>query len=308
MVALTLDMFLATAIGSLVLGSLYALVAMGFSLIYSTVRILNFAHGGFYLWGVLLVWWFSAPAEPSASYSYVSSSGLFFLPLSLAIIIGVGILFVVGVGVQRGIVGPLLNTRRWEINAMAALFALAVILQSSASLTLGPSVKSVSPIAEGFLTFGNLRMSFAELTQFGTAIGVLIALQVFLKKTRHGLAMRAVAQDREAATVCSVRVRSIYLLVFGMGAALAALAGILLSNLIFVAPTVGWFALYRSLIIIILGGIGSVPGTLIAAFMLAFIEQYSNLLLGYQWALSVVFAAMILVLILRPQGLFGLKE
>ena len=308
LVAITPEVLASVGIGTIVLGTLYALMALGFTLIYSTVRILNFAHGGFYMLGAMIVWYVSAaeaPAGYAGAYLLTPLNG----PLWLGFALGIGAMFAAGVAVQRGINIRLMGRiRGWELNTLVVLFALAMIIQSGTIVTLGPFTRDFSPIAQGFLISGRLNISYAELARFAIAIAVLLALQVFLKKSRHGLATRAVAQDAEVASVCSVKIANIYLLVFGIGAALAAIAGILLSNLIFIAPEGGWLPLIRAFIIVIFGGIGSVPGTIIAAFLLAAIEQYVALIIGFTWAFPVAFAVMILILIIRPQGLFGLRE
>ncbi|MFQ5998669.1 MAG: branched-chain amino acid ABC transporter permease [Candidatus Bathyarchaeia archaeon] len=307
MVAITPEVFAATGIGTIVLGSLYALMALGFTLIYSTVRILNFAHGSFFMFGAMLVWFVSA-AEAPASYAGAYLLSPLNAPLGLGFVVAIGAMFVAGMAIQRGINARLLRMRSWELNTLVALFAIAMIVQSGTIVTLGPFSRDFTPIATGLLTFGRLNISNAELVRFAVAVSVIISIQFFLKKSRHGLATRAVSQDREVASVCSVKIGNIYVLVFGVGAALAAIAGILLSNLVFIAPEGGWLPLIRAFLIVIFGGIGSVPGTIIAAFLLAFIEQYTALIFGFAWAFPVAFTVMILVLILRPRGLFGLKE
>ena len=120
--------------------------------------------------------------------------------------------------------------------------------------------------------------------------------------------MRAVAQDLDAASLCGINTQTVYLLTFGIGAALAALAGFLLTNIIFLSPSVGATPLTIAFIVVVFGGIGSVPGTVIASYVVALVQQYVTLLLDPSWGLSFAFILMIAVLIIRPRGLFGFRE
>ena len=297
-------------LSAIILGSLYALMAMGLTLIYSTIRILNFAHGAFFMAGAYIVWWLNTPQ------SYLSRLGLGSLgvsglqiPLLVAVIPAVIIIFGAGVLTQRAVILPLIKKPNPLITTLVATLALATILESVATVIFGGGRFSYAQeLVEGNVRFGGLIVTYVEIIQFAVAIGVLVALYLFLKKSRIGIGMRAVAQDLDAASLCGINTQTVYLLTFGIGAALAALAGFLLTNIIFLSPSVGATPLTIAFIVVVFGGIGSVPGTVIASYVVALVQQYVTLLLDPSWGLSFAFILMIAVLIIRPRGLFGFKE
>jgi branched-chain amino acid transport system permease protein len=291
-------------ISGVILGSLYALMAMGLTLIYSTVRVLNFAHGAFFMAGAYIVWWLNTPHTAFTP----PTSGLE-APLAIALVPSVIIIFGVGVATQRALIKPLIRRPNPLITTLVSTLALAFILESVATLIFGGSrVQFASEIAVGDIRFAGVILTYAELVQFFVAVGVLVALQVFLKRSRIGIGMRAVAQDLDAASLCSINTESVFFITFGIGAALAAVAGFLLTNIVFISPSVGWTPLTIAFIVVVFGGIGSVPGTIVAAYVVAMVQQYVTLLLDASWGLTFAFVLMIIALIIRPRGLFGFTE
>ena len=296
-------------LSAIILGSLYALMAMGLTLIYSTIRILNFAHGAFFMAGAYIVWWLNTPESATRLFgTMIPVSGLQ-LPLFVAVIPAVIIIFGAGVVTQKALILPLIRKPNTLITTLVATLALATILESVATVIFGGGRFSYAQeLVVGNVRFGELIVTYVEIIQFAVAIGVLLALYLFLKKSRIGIGMRAVAQDLDAASLCGINTQTVYLLTFGIGAALAALAGFLLTNIIFLSPSVGATPLTIAFIVVVFGGIGSVPGTVIASYVVALVQQYVTLLLDPSWGLSFAFILMIAVLIIRPRGLFGFKE
>ena len=301
------SLILPPLLSGIILGSLYALMAMGLTLIYSTIRVLNFAHGAFFMAGAYIVWWLNTPA--SALYgTSLPTSGLL-LPLAVAVVPAVLIIFGLGAGTQRAVIRPLLKRPNPLITTLVATLALATILESIATLIFGGGrLQFANEIATGTNRFGGLILTNAQVVQLAVAVGVLVGLQVFLKKSRYGIGMRAVAQDLDAANLCSINTETVYMIAFGVGSLLAALAGFLLTNIVFLSPSVGWTPLTIAFIVVVFGGIGSVQGTILASYIIAITQQYVTLFLDASWGLSFAFLLMILVLILRPRGLFGFKE
>jgi branched-chain amino acid transport system permease protein len=301
------SLLLPPLLSGLVLGSLYALMAMGLTLIYSTVRVLNFAHGAFFMAGAYIVWWLNTPSS-SLYGSLLPTSGLA-LPLVVAVVPAVLTIFVLGMGTQRAMIRPLVKKANPLITTLVATLALATILESIATLIFGGGrLQFASEIASGVIRYGGLVVSYAEIVQLVVAVIVLVVLQLFLKRTRYGIGMRAVAQDLDASNLCGINTENVYLLAFGLGAALAAVAGFLLTNIVFISPSVGWTPLTIAFIVVVFGGIGSVSGTLVASYIIAIVQQYVTLFLDASWGLSFAFLLMIAVLVLRPRGLFGFKE
>jgi branched-chain amino acid transport system permease protein len=301
------SLILPPLLSGIILGSLYALMAMGLTLIYSTIRVLNFAHGAFFMAGAYIVWWLNTPA--SALYgTSLPTSGLS-LPLAVAVVPAVLIIFGLGAGTQRAVIRPLLKRPNPLITTLVATLALATILESVATLIFGGGrLQFANEIASGTNRFGGLILTNAELVQLVVAVGVLVGLQVFLKRSRYGIGMRAVAQDLDAASLAGINTETVYMIAFGVGSLLAALAGFLLTNIVFLSPSVGWTPLTIAFIVVVFGGIGSVQGTILASYIIAITQQYVTLFLDTSWGLSFAFLLMILVLILRPRGLFGFKE
>jgi branched-chain amino acid transport system permease protein len=301
------SLLLPPLLSGIILGSLYALMAMGLTLIYSTIRVLNFAHGAFFMAGAYIVWWLNTPA--SALYgTSLPTSGLS-LPLAVAVVPAVLIIFGLGAGTQRAVIRPLLKRPNPLITTLVATLALATILESVATLIFGGGrLQFANEIASGTNRFGGLILTNAELVQLVVAVGVLVGLQVFLKRSRYGIGMRAVAQDLDAASLAGINTETVYMIAFGVGSLLAALAGFLLTNIVFLSPSVGWTPLTIAFIVVVFGGIGSVQGTILASYIIAITQQYVTLFLDTSWGLSFAFLLMILVLILRPRGLFGFKE
>jgi len=296
-------------LSAIILGSLYALMAMGLTLIYSTIRILNFAHGAFFMAGAYIVWWLNTPESATRLFgTMIPVSGLQ-LPLFVAVIPAVIIIFGAGVVTQKALILPLIRKPNTLITTLVATLALATILESVATVIFGGGRFSYAQeLVVGNVRLGELIVTYVEIIQFAVAIGVLLALYLFLKKSRIGIGMRAVAQDLDAASLCGINTQTVYLLTFGIGAALAALAGFLLTNIIFLSPSVGATPLTIAFIVVVFGGIGSVPGTVIASYVVALVQQYVTLLLDPSWGLSFAFILMIAVLIIRPRGLFGFRE
>ncbi|MDA4125920.1 MAG: branched-chain amino acid ABC transporter permease [Thaumarchaeota archaeon] len=301
------SLLLPPLLSGIILGSLYALMAMGLTLIYSTIRVLNFAHGAFFMAGAYIVWWLNTPS--SALYgSSLPTSGLS-VPLALAVVPAVLVIFVIGVGTQRFLIRPLIRKPNPLITTLVVTLALATMFESIATLIFGGArVQFASEIANGDIRYGGLIITYAELVQFAVAIGVLVLLQVFLKRSRWGIGMRAVAQDLDAASLVGINTDTIYLLAFGLGSALAAVAGFLLTNTVFLSPSVGATPLTIAFIVVVFGGIGSVQGTILASYIVALVQQYVTLFLDATWGLSFAFLLMIAILIIRPQGLFGFRE
>lgn len=296
-------------LSALILGSLYALMAMGLTLIYSTIRVLNFAHGAFFMAGAYIVWWLNTPASATRLFGTSIPTSNLMLPLFVALIPAVLIMFGAGVVTQRALIRPLIRKQNPLITTLVATLALAAVLESVATLIFGGGRFSYTEeLAVGDIRFAGLVITYAEIIQFVVAIGVMVVLYFFLKRSRIGLGMRAVAQDIDAASLCGINTQTVYLLTFGIGAALAAIAGFLLTNTVFLSPSVGAAPLTIAFIVVVFGGIGSVPGTIIASYVVALVQQYVTLVLDPSWGLSFAFILMIAVLIIRPRGLFGFRE
>ena len=271
----------------LIVGLLYLLMAIGFTLVFGVMRVVNFAHGEFYMLGA-----FSA-------YVCVTKLQLPFLAAVLAtfvltLIIG----WLIEVVVMNGFRGD-------ELNGMIATIGLAMILQNGALMIFGPDPQSMPPVAEGVVSLGPVMLPMSRLYVVAFSIVVLVVLYVFLMHSKGGRALRAVVQDIEIANAQGIRSQFMYPLGFGIGVALAAIAGALMAPVFSVSPSIGSTPLLKAFIVVILGGLGSIPGAALAALLLGVFESVANTFMSSSFSDMLLFGFVMLMLIFRPAGLLG---
>ena len=271
----------------LIVGLLYLLMAIGFTLVFGVMRVVNFAHGEFYMLGA-----FSA-------YVCVTKLQLPFLAAVLAtfvltLIIG----WLIEVVVMKGFRGD-------ELNGMIATIGLAMILQNGALMIFGPDPQSMPPVAEGVVSLGPVMLPMSRLYVVAFSIVVLLVLYVFLMHSKGGRALRAVVQDIEIANAQGIRSQFMYPLGFGIGVALAAIAGALMAPVFSVSPSIGSTPLLKAFIVVILGGLGSIPGAALAALLLGVFESVANTFMSSSFSDMLLFGFVMLMLIFRPAGLLG---
>jgi branched-chain amino acid transport system permease protein len=277
-------------INGLVVGLLYLLMAVGFTLVFGVMRVVNLAHGEFYMLGAFVV------------YYCVTQLNLPFLS-------GVVITFVLAVAFGWLIEWLILKPfRHDEINGMIATIGLAMILQNLALLVFGPDPLSMPSVVQGTVRLGSMVIPSSRLYVVAFSIGVLLLLYVFLRYTRTGRALRAVVQDIEIAAAQGIRARLIYPLGFGIGVGLAAVAGALMAPLFSVSAFIGAGPLLKAFIVVVVGGLGSIPGAALASLLLGISESLGGTFLSTGTADILVFAFMIVMLVVRPSGLLARAE
>jgi branched-chain amino acid transport system permease protein len=287
------DLLQATYSG-LVLGSIYALMAMGFTLIYGALRFLNLALGSLFTLGGYVAW---------------LVAGQWGLVAVLGIVVAFVVVAIVGAGSYHVVVRPLIGRPGWDIATIIATLGLGIVIENLILVKFGPRNKSIPLLVEGGVTLGDvLRVQYQQLLTVVVSLVILILMGAFLTRSRHGLAIRAVAQNREAAYLAGASVHRVFATVMGISAGLAAVAGVLLSAVFFLNPTVGLATGLKGLVVTIFGGLGSIMGTLYAAFIIGLFESYVSMYFGAKWSLPALFAFLIVVLIIRPGGLAGLAE
>jgi branched-subunit amino acid ABC-type transport system permease component len=278
----------------LILGSIYAVMTVGLTLIYGALRTLNMAHGTLAMIGGFVVW--------------IAATTLG-LPPVLGFAAAFIVAFALGVVVYRLAVAPIIGHRDFELVGFIATLAVAIVLQNAMLLVFGARNKAVDPILGGSIQLPmQITISWHQVLTAVVALVVLLLLNLFLTRTRHGLAVVAVAQNLDAARLMGVDVRRIYAGTMGLSAALAAVAGVLLAPIFFVSPNAGDQPLLKAIIVAIFGGLGSVRGTVVAAFAIGLIEAIASLYLGAKYALPALFLVVFVVLAIRPHGLFGLSS
>lgn len=280
---------------ALLLGSLYVLMATGLALVWGTLRIFNFAHGSLLMLGAYLAWTFSQPEALDWG-------------LLVGCVLSIVFLAVVGVLLERGLIEPFLKRSNAALIAIITTLAGALFLENMAQIIWGPRIKQLPPMVKGSVSILGTKISAQEVIVMALAPILLFGLWVLLKRTKIGLAIRGVEQNRSASLLMGVNVSFVYAFTFAVAAALAAIAGIMLGTTRFIQPGMGNGPLLKAFIVIIIGGLGSLGGTVAGAYLIALLEAISMTFLGLYWTPLLLFMVMILTLVFKPSGLFGLKE
>lgn len=274
-----------------VLGSLYTLMSIGLTIIWGTVGILNFAHGVVISWG---------------AYIFYLLSELLGINFWLSIIISICASFCIGALLELLIFRPFRGRPGEMINTIYGSLALANILTIVALILFGPRYKKLPYILSGYLEINNIRlMSYHELFLIMFTISVLLIFWIFLKINKYGMAMRALSQDRLAAQLMGINVNRVYLLTISIGCTFAGIAGIFLGSIHFVSPYMGEIPLIIAFVVIVFGGLGSIKGTIISAYVLGIVQALAGYFLGLGWAMPIFFLFMMLTILFRPTGLLG---
>lgn len=278
-------MLLQYIVDSLVLGSIYALMAIGFTLIFGIMNIVNLAHGELFVFGA-----FTAITLTASGMNYF-----------LAILLAMVVTAVLGFLLQKGIFDRL---GKDEVRTMLASIGLSIFLQSLALKIFGPEYQVIT-VSTGTIELWNISLTYQRLGIVLIAFVLVIALNLLIRYTWFGRAMRAVAQYPEMASVMGVNTRSIYALTFMLSAALAGAAGALLAGLFSVSATSGFIPATKAFIITIFGGVGSVPGAIVGAFVLGFGENLTAAYVSQAFSSLIAFVLLVVVLLVRPNGIFG---
>lgn len=279
-------------LSGIVLGSLYAMMATGLSLVWTTLGIFNFAHGIFMAIGALIAW----QVGTGLGWGLGPAAGL---AIGVAVMVGIGFLS------ELVVVRPFLARRDVVLIAVITTLSASIFFENGALLIWGARYKQLDPLIAGKVGLLSTAISAHEVLIIAIAPLTLVALWAFLKFTRIGSAIRAVAQNREAALLMGMNVSLLYSSAFALSAGLAGLSGILLGSIRFITPSLGAEPLVKALIVAIFGGLGSLGGTIGAAYVIGLLEAISVFFIGLYWTPALLFGVMILVLLVRPTGLFG---
>ncbi|HWL71809.1 MAG TPA: branched-chain amino acid ABC transporter permease [Geminicoccus sp.] len=275
--------------GGLFQGSLYAMMAVGLALVWTTIGVFNFSHGVFMMLGAYLAWQFVDIGLPLPVV----------LPLAVVAMAGIGWLL------QASVVRPLIGRPNIVLVVVITTLAAASLIENGVLELWGPRSKQIPPLLEGNTTIGGVGVSMHQIAIIVITPVILAALWLFLNRTRLGLALRAVAQNEDASLLVGLNVTALYGLAFAIAAALAALAGIFLGGYRFMSPVMGADPLLKALIVVVFGGISSISGPIFAAYLIGFFEAASNYYFGLYWTPALLFAVLILTLMVRPEGMFA---
>lgn len=274
-------------LNGLVLGLTIALVAVGLSLIYGILTIVNVAHGEFYMFGAVIVF-----------YAMIRG-GMGYIEASIIAMVAVGLL---GFGVER------LVFRRFHgdlVGGCIAASALAIGFQNITWVIFGPRHQTIPSVVTGVVEIFGAIVAKERLLVVGVSLAAILGLAYFIGYTKLGKAMRAVTQDREAASTLGINVNRVCFLACGIATALAALAGSLLAPVFTISPAMGFGQILLAFIVVLIGGIGSIMGAFWASIIIGFQQSFTGSFIGPEWSMGIGFALAILVLIFRPTGLMG---
>ncbi len=282
---MSLTTILQAIVGGLLLGGIYALLAAGLTLIFGVMRVINFAQAEFMMVGMFA--------------TYVLATGLGIDPLLLALPIG-GILALLGMVLAQGL---LERVPRGDHNAQLILtLGVSLVLQNLMLVVFGPTPRPVvRPYTNSYWTPFDLFINEARLFACLASLVIMVALYLFLTRTWTGRAMRATADD-------PINVRRTHVLAFMVGTGLAGVAGTLIVTFTAAAPSIGNDFIIIMFLAIVLGGLGSVAGATLGAFVVGLVQSISGLLLPLQLQNVMLFVVFVLILLVRPQGLFGLRQ
>lgn len=278
----------------LALGGVYALMAIGLSLTYGVMRILNLAHAAFMVLGAYVAYW---------------AFRILHIDPLLSILINGPLFFAIGILLYRTLFVPLAGRPRYTEATLLLSFGLALGVEGMMGAWWTGIYRAANPAyATRSLSLGPFYIPEGQMYATGVSLGMLLALWLFLQRTRIGRAIRATMQNRTAAQIVGVDVERISALAFGLGMASAGISGSLLSFLFPFFPGKHWQWISSLLSLVVLGGMGSLIGTVVGALVLSVASVYVSSALGPTWSPATFYAALFLVMLLRPQGLFGRKE
>ena len=278
-------------ITGLITGSMLALLAISFSLIFGVARIVNIAHTAFYM---------------VAAYCIFSLTGKFGLNPIVGMMIAVAVVTALGLLAYKFLIDPI---REHEAAVLIATIALAMIFQEAVMLIFTGDYRTVSALIEGYFIVTGVKVFYQQVLTFGVVLVLLAVLWFLLMKTKLGLAIRSTAEDREVANLMGMNDSRLAMITMGISVALAGFTGAVIAPLAVLSPFMWMEPLIMMMAVVVLGGLGSIKGSFVAAYILGFTEALVVFLIpkGAFLKGSVALSIMILVLLLRPEGLFGIS-
>ncbi len=283
------DLLVQSLLNGLLLGGIYAVAALGLSLVFGIMDIVNLAHGHMLMVG--------------AYVAIVLFTALGLTPI-VGMVVAFAVLFVLGMALQRFVLERVVGKGMEQ--PIIVLFGLALMLQSIGRIVVGSDAQATDiGIPGDAVSIGAATLSFPRVVTFVLSIVLILGTWAFLKYTTTGLAIRATAQNSSAAQYMGIDTDNIYVLTLGIGTGLAGAAGALLSMLFPITPFVGWSYLLKAFAVVVLGGVGSIAGTLVGGLILGVSENVGVLYLGGGFRDIISFGIFVLVLLVRPHGLFG---
>jgi len=285
-------------VNGVVVGGLYGAIAIGLSLIFGVMRVINFAHGSFLMVGLFIPYWLWK---------------FFGLNPYVSVLVAAPMLFVLGYVIQASLIAPLYKRERAMVleplSALMLTAGVGLIMDNLAFMAFGPDFRGITVdfASRAFWIGEVLNINYARFAAFLMSLALAAALSLFLIRTDLGRAIRSTAQNRDAAALCGINVMQVYNVTFGLGCAVLGVVGCLMIPFYPVSPSIGLAFGVRSFITVVLGGIGSIPGCILGGLILGVVESVAAQFVTATSASIFSFAIFILVLFFRPTGLLGMK-
>ncbi len=288
-----LVLFLQQFINGLSVGSIYAVIALGYTMVYGIIRLINFAHGEIMMMGAYF------------AFITVLASGM---PFYVVLIVSMVLAAILGITVETLAYRPLRKAPR--ISALITAIGMSLFLQNLALVIFKPEPKIMPPIIPRMPVFiGPLRIGTVTIVTIVLSIVFMVLLDFFVKKTKPGKAMRAVSEDKEASVLMGINVNRTISITFAIGSALGALGGVLYSvSYTQVFPTMGVMPGLKAFVAAVLGGIGIIPGAMLGGFVIGMVETLTKAYISSQLSDAIVFGLLIVVLLFKPTGILGKNE
>ena len=297
--------FLSYLINGVSLGSIYAIIALGYTMVYGIAKMLNFAHGDVIMVGAYVSFYttsFAANSLLGENPSALASAGA----TLLSVLVAMAVCTVLGVIIEGLAYRPL--RQAGSLAVLITAIGVSYFLQNAAQLLFGANPVNFTPVISGQLTLfgGRLRISYVALLTVAACIVIMLALTAFTGRSKMGKAMRACSEDRGAAQLMGINVNRTISMTFAIGSALAAIAGVLLCSYSpMLKPTTGSMPGIKAFTAAVFGGIGSIPGAFLGGILLGIIEAMAQAYISTQLSNSILFAVLIVVLLVKPSGLLG---
>ena len=288
---MTFSLLIAQLINGLQTGSVYALVALGYSMVYGIIKLLNFAHGDIIMIGAYMVY-----------YAIAS----FALPPVVAIVLAISVSTMLGVLVEKVAYTPLRSAPR--LSLLITAIGVSFLLENGAQLLFGADQKSMDPLITGSIMLGKVNVSYTAIVTIFVSVLIMILLTFVVNKTKAGKAMRAVSEDMGAAQLMGISLNRTISMTFAIGSALAGIGSVLyLAAYTQASPTMGSMLGIKAFVAAVLGGIGSIPGAMIGGFTIGILEALVAAVGFSMWKDAAVFLVLIIVLLFKPTGFMGKK-
>ncbi len=279
-------------VSGILIGSVYSLVSMGLALIWGIMDVINFAQGDFMMIGSFVTYW---------AFALAGVDPILSIPLSFIVVFALGVL------TQKVVIEKVLDAPM--VSQITATFALLLMLRYGAEATFGPYTRRVvTPYADITYRFGTISLQLPRLIALVVSLGVAISFYIFLKTTYTGVALRAVSQNRMAAYLMGINVKRMYWLAFGLGVGISAVGGTLIATFLPIYPEIGGFYALIAFIVVVFGGFGSVFGAYVSGIIIGVTESVSALFISPSLKDVVAFLLFILIILVKPTGLFGTEQ